>query len=109
MNSFEPETLARVFFDEFVEAFRSFNGTLIAERFLTPYLAFHTHSPAQVFMHRDETAAYFQRIVDNYHAEGCRSCRYQAMKVVPLGKDCALATVTWELLGGRLGCCQRLA
>lgn len=91
-------TSARRFFDEFVEAFASFNGSRIAERYLAPYLAFHAHDSVQVFQSPAETGAYFQRIVDAYHAKGCRSCRYTGMEVFALGRDCAVATVTWELL-----------
>lgn len=86
------------FFDEFVQAFRSFDGKTIAERYLAPYLAFHADRPAEVFLSRADTAAYFQRIVDEYHAKGCRSCRYDGLEVAPIGNECALATVTWELL-----------
>jgi hypothetical protein len=98
VNQPELHAFARKFFDEFVEAFRSFDGATIALRYLSPYLAFHTHGSAEVFLSSTDTAAYFQRIVDEYHAKGCRSCRYDALEVFPLGPDCAVATVTWELL-----------
>lgn len=98
LNDAALDGLARAFFDEFVEAFRTFDGRVIAQRYCAPYLAFHAPGAADVFMSSAETAAYFQRIVDGYHAQGCRSCRYQDMTVVPLGRDSVLATVTWELL-----------
>ncbi len=98
MNPSEAETLARIFFDEFVEAFSSFDGKTIARRYLAPYLAFHSAQAIQVFMSADETASYFQRIVDAYHVRGCRACRYSDMSVSPLGKECAVGTVSWELL-----------
>ena len=98
MNQPELQGIAQKFFDQFVEAFRSFDGNTIAERYLAPYLAFHTHGSAEVFLSSADTAAYFQRIVNEYHAKGCRSCRYDGLEVVPLGQECAVATVTWELL-----------
>ncbi|MFT3800936.1 MAG: hypothetical protein QM766_06905 [Burkholderiaceae bacterium] len=98
MKSSELETHVRIFFDEFVEAFRSFDGNIIAERYLSPYLAFHTAESIQIFTSRAETATYFQGIVDQYHAEGCRACRYKDMSVMQLGNECAIGTVTWELL-----------
>ena len=98
MSASEIEDRARAFFDEFVEAFRSFDGKTIAKRCLAPYLAFHTRGSVQVFMSTEETASYFQRIVDDYFVKGCRACRYRDMTVTPLGKECALGTVTWELL-----------
>lgn len=98
MHPSEIENHARAFFDAFVEAFRTFNGKTIAERYLTPYLAFHTYGSSQVFMSSAEVASYFQRIVDDYYAQGCRLCRYKDLSVVSLGAECALGTVTWELL-----------
>ncbi len=93
------QDLAQVFFDEFVEDFRSFSGAKVAQRYLSPYLAFHAPGDMQVFASSAETAAYFQGILDDYHARGCRSCRYRDMRVQALGEECAIASVTWELLG----------
>jgi hypothetical protein len=98
MNLSTVEALVRTFFDEFVEAFRSFEGKVVAQRYLSPYLAFHTAESAQVFMSAGETASYFQKILDEYFAKGCRACRYRDMSAVPLGNGCAIGTVTWELL-----------
>ncbi len=86
------------FFDEFVEAFRTFDGSIIAQRYQAPYLAAHVGRPADCFLTDSEIASYFQEIVDDYHAKGCRSCRYTALEVVPMGSLSALGTVTWELL-----------
>lgn len=94
----ELETRARQFFDEFVEAFLTFSGSTIAERYVAPYLAFHTQGAADAFGSSTEISAYFQKVVDGYHAGGCRSCRYRDLDVAPLGRECAVATVTWELL-----------
>ena len=98
MTASEPQGAARTFFDEFVEAFRSFDGSTVAKRYLAPYLAFHSQGTAEVFSSGAEIASYFQRVLDAYHTKGCRSCRYDDLVVVPLGRECLLATVTWELL-----------
>jgi hypothetical protein len=98
MDPVESESRARAFFDDFVDAFRSFNGAAIAERYLSPYLAFHAPGAAQVFLSAAETGAYFQGVVDEYHAQGARSCRYAGLSVTPMGGHCILAAVTWELV-----------
>ena len=98
MSPSEAEAHARAFFDEFVDAFLSFDGKTIGRRYLSPYLAFHSASSAQVFMSAEETASYFQKIVDEYYARGCRACRYKDLSVAQLGSDCAVGTVTWELV-----------
>ena len=79
-------------------AFRSFDGSVIARRYLTPYLALHANGKVDCFQSAAEIGAYFQRVVDEYHGSGCRSCRYRDLEVIPMGARSALATVTWDLL-----------
>ena len=86
------------FFDEFVVAFRTFNGPEIARRYVVPYLARHVDGSSDCFMSIDEVARYFHRIVQAYHSQGCRACRYTGLEIVPMGRHSALGTVTWELL-----------
>lgn len=86
------------FFDAFVEAFRSFDGQLIARRYLAPYSALHAGGSVECFPTHPDIAAYFQKVVDGYHSQGCRSCRYRELEVVSMGHACVLGTVTWELL-----------
>lgn len=88
------------FFDDFVAAFASFDGTRIAERYLSPYLAQHVDG-GEVFASHGETSVYFQKVLDDYHGRGCRSCRYGDLRVVALGSRNALASVSWELLDGQ--------
>src|SRR5262245_50547429 len=94
------ERAARAFFDEFVVAFATFDGGEIARRYLAPYLALHADGKLECFHSAGEIAAYFQKIVDEYHRDGCRSCRYRDLELLPLGARSALATVTWDLLRG---------
>jgi hypothetical protein len=89
---------ARRFFDEFVEAFAAFDGALVAQRYLSPYLAFSGPATVRVFASVEEIATYFQGILDGYRVRGCRACRYRDLEVLALGADCVLGTVTWELL-----------
>lgn len=86
------------FFDDFVAAFATFEGAMIAERYGTPYLACPTEGPVKLFGSRDEIVEYFQGVVDDYRDLGVRSCRYDDVDVVEMGRRCLLATVTWTLL-----------
>lgn len=88
----------RRFFDAFVDAFASFDGTLIAERYAAPYLAFDAAGEARLFTCHADIGAYFQGIVDHYFADGCRACRFHTLQVTPLGAGAALASLSWELL-----------
>ncbi|MEO8023528.1 hypothetical protein [Polaromonas sp.] len=86
------------FFDAFVEAFHTFDGQAIALRYLAPYSALHAGGTVECFSAQPEIAGYFQKVVDSYRSQGCRSCRYNALEVVSMGQACVLGTVTWELL-----------
>lgn len=88
---------AREFFEGFIAAFATFSGPRIAERYVAPYLAIRSDGSSEVFDTAESIAAYFQRIVDSYHARGCRVCKYKDLAIVPIGSAAALGTVTWEL------------
>lgn len=88
------------FFDAFVEAFTTFDGTVVAARYSPAFIAVHADGSLENFTASADIARYFQRYLDRYYADGCRSCGYQALDVVPIGEACVLATVTWELFDG---------
>lgn len=92
---------ATAFFDAFVEAFTSFDGARIAERYSTPYHALHADGSAHCYLTPADIAAYFQGILDQYKAQGCQRCTYSAPEVQPLGARSAVASVTWHLHGGQ--------
>lgn len=98
MDDSENRQAATMFFDEFVEAFHTFDGNVIARRYLPPCLMLHADGAIDCFSSSSEIAEYFQKIVDDYRKKGCRSCRYQDLEVVSIGRQSALGTVTWELL-----------
>lgn len=97
MHSVELELKAKQFFDEFIEAFASFDGERIAERYTSPYLAFHAKGRSEVFSSRRDIARYFQNVVDGYHEQGVRNCSFKNLQVVAVGNESAFATVTWKL------------
>jgi hypothetical protein len=98
MDPAEFQHQAIIFFDAFVEAFCSFDGRFVAERYAAPYVALNAEGGLRCFATYEDIATYFQQVLDTYYARGCRSCRYQDLDVVPLGIQSALASVTWELL-----------
>jgi hypothetical protein len=86
------------FFDAFVSAFESFDGDEIARRYAAPYVSLHGDGSLECFETPVFISAYFQRVLDDYRQKGCRSCRFSNLDVAPLGHQCVLATVSWELL-----------
>lgn len=92
-----PDQIQR-FFDEFVVAFAEFNGPLVAQRYAAPCVSLNAQGTVRSFHTAQEIADYFQSVLTTYHGQGCRSCRFSDLDVVPLGALSALATVSWELL-----------
>jgi hypothetical protein len=88
---------ATQFFDNFVAAFDTFEGSAVARLFVHPYLAVDQHGDQSIFDSPDDTAMYFQEHLDAYKSGGSESCSYQSLDVVPMGSLGALASVTWSL------------
>lgn len=88
---------ATEFFDNFVAAFSTFDGALVARLFAHPYLAVDQDGNQRVFENTEATARYFQQHLDNYQSSGSESCRYHSLEVTPIGTQGALVTVTWSL------------
>ena len=88
---------ATQFFDDFVAAFGTFDGSSVARLFIHPYLAVDQHGIQSVFSSPEDTAMYFQGHLERYKSSGAESCRYHSLEVVPIGTLGALASVTWSL------------
>lgn len=88
---------ATQFFDGFVAAFGTFEGSIVARLFVHPYLAVDQYGNQRVFEGPEDTALYFQEHLDRYKSGGCESCSYHSLEVVPMGTLGALTSVTWSL------------
>lgn len=88
----------RHFFDAFVAAFAEFDGALVAQRYAVPCIAVDAQGVVRAFHTAQEVGGYFQAVLTAYHGQGCRSCRFSDLQVVPMGTLSALASVSWELL-----------
>ncbi len=86
------------FFDDFVRAFCTFDGTQIAARYYVPGIALRADGSIQVMQAQSEVERVFEAAVAGYHREGCRGIRFKDLDVVPMGERAVLGTVTWELL-----------
>lgn len=86
------------FFDEFVEAFATFDGDRVAERYRAPFLAIDAEGTTTCLDTREKIARYFQTFLDDYRAQGCRACSYDELEVAAAGTAGALLTVTWDLV-----------
>lgn len=85
------------FFQSFCIAFSEFDGALIAQRYLAPYSSLSADGLHKVLSTHEQIGKYFQGFLDKYREQGCHSCSFKELQVVPMGIKSALASVTWEL------------
>jgi len=86
------------FFERFVAAFAMFDGTKVTELFATPGVALRRDGSLVSLATRDDVLRYYQAALDGYREGGCTSCRWSDLELTKLGKNSALAAVTWTLL-----------
>jgi hypothetical protein len=67
-----------LFFDGFVEAFSTFDGTAVGRLFVAPGVALSE--------------------MERYRASGCRSCHYSNLETHFLNDKTVIATASWDLL-----------
>jgi hypothetical protein len=81
----------REFFEAFVTAFGSFNGSRVAALYHVPGVALRGDGSIQCLQSRAEVEGFFQRALDGYRRDGCRAARFKDLDVVPMGGRSALA------------------
>jgi hypothetical protein len=86
------------FFDGFVEALATFDGTIVGRCFMTPGVALKRNGTVQGFSTQQDVEAYYQAALDRYRASGWRGCRYSDLEIRFLNDRSAIATASWELL-----------
>lgn len=97
MNS-HLENEAKLYFERFVDAFSTFDGSVVAKLFTTPYLAVDATGESNVFSTTTDIADYFQSYLDSYKSDGCVSCSFHDLEEFATGSNSAVLTVSWKLL-----------
>jgi hypothetical protein len=91
--------IARMF-DDFVEAFASFDGKTVGRLFVAPGVALTRDGTVQGFATQEDVEAYYQAALDRYRTAGCRSCRHSDLEIRFLNGSSAIATAGRDLLRG---------
>ena len=86
------------FFERFVEAFKSFDGSRVAKLYFVPGVGLRGSGAIQAWTSETEVAEFFARALARYAARGVKTCRFTDLDVVPMGARAALGAVTWEML-----------
>jgi len=91
------ENVITEFFDDFVEAYRTFKGERVASKFCVPLLSVSEGKRSRAFTSQEEVAEYFQSFLDQYKANGYINCTYSDLRTESLGRESMIATVSWFL------------
>lgn len=86
------------FFDCFVEDFSSFDGDLIASRYLAPYTAVSRDGDLWLCSTPFELVEYFQSLLDRHSSQGVVRCTYEDLQFSSVGNRCFMASVTWSMI-----------
>lgn len=86
------------FFDRFQEDVSSFDGKLIATRYMEPYTAVSRDGDLWLCSTKSESEEYFQTLLDRHQSNGVAKCKYEHLDYASLGSNCFLATVTWTMM-----------
>ena len=86
------------FFDRFVDDFSSFDGELIASRYLSPYVVVSSSGDVWQCSERPEIIEYFQSLLDKHKSQGVVCCKYDDLEFTAIGERCIFATVTWTMM-----------
>lgn len=86
------------FFDKFVEDFESFDGTVIASRYLAPYTAISSDKSVSLYKEQGDIEQHFASILASYKKQNIAFCRYVKFEFSTIGTESALTTMDWNLM-----------
>lgn len=86
------------FFDKFTIDFKSFDGAIIASRYLPPYTAIHSNKSVSLFSEHKDITQYFSSILTAYKAQCVAYCTYSNFEHTKLEDGAVLATMDWNMM-----------
>jgi hypothetical protein len=89
---------AKAYFDRFVVAFTTFDGSKVAELFAPPVVAVRGDGSSVGLSTQADVIRYYQTALDEYRGKGCTLARWSDLAVTPMGRASMLSAVTWQLL-----------
>ncbi len=86
------------FFDKFAQDFKSFDGTVIANRYLAPYTAISSDKSVSLYKEHKEIENYFASILADYKKQDVEYCTYSNFEFSAIGQKAAFATMNWNMI-----------
>jgi hypothetical protein len=91
-------TEVRALFEEYSEAFASFDGKQVAMLYYIPTITMRGDGSIHCLRSDKELAVFFQGVIDTYRRDGYIGSNIKNFEVLPIGDLSALATMDWEML-----------
>ena len=91
-------TEVRTFFEQYSDAFASFDGKAIAALYYMPTVTMRGDGSIHCLQSREDLASFFQGVVDTYRKDGYSGGSFKNFEVLAIGGLSALATMDWEML-----------
>jgi hypothetical protein len=86
------------FFDKFAQDFKSFDSTIIANRYLAPYTAIGSDKSVLLYKEHKEIENYFAYILADYKKQDVEYCTYSNFEFSAIGEKAAFATMNWNMM-----------
>lgn len=86
------------FFGKFSQDFKSFDGAIIANRYLAPYTAISSEKSVSVYKEHKDIENYFNSVLSDYKKQGVEYCTYSDFEFSSIGQKAALATMNWNMM-----------
>jgi len=86
------------FFDRFVNDFSLLDGSVVAQRYLSPYTAVSRDGDLWLCHDYSEVVEYFKSLVDKHASEGVVKCQYADPACEQVGQSSFFASVTWTMM-----------
>ena len=86
------------FFDKFAQDFKSFDGAIIANRYLAPYTAISSDKSVSLYNGHKDIENYFASILADYKKQDVEYCTYNNFEFSTIGQKAALATMDWNMM-----------
>ena len=85
------------FLESYAAAFNRVDSAAIAKMYHVPCLTVRGDGSTHTFDDHDQVREFMESVAQTYYDEGNRASSFDELTVIPIGGECALATLKWTL------------
>ncbi len=86
------------FFESFATDVSTFDGKVIASRYIAPYTVVSQDGDLWLCATHDDIIDYFQNLLDRHKDRGVVACKSADIDFASVGEGCYMASVTWTMV-----------